>query len=202
MLKSLIRLLFLCLFISACVQKTDSSLSLDPTNFPSLDFQIEGGKTATNKREVKITYTSSREDVSEISINQGAICSGTDWTEAAQNTNFNLSGDDGEKQISMMVKTQYGFKSPCVTKSIIYDSTGPRILSVSGPADKNYTPGDVIEFEASLSEVGSVVGTPSLAFKFGQGARTAAYLSGSGTLKLKFKYTITADDESETGIEV
>ena len=184
------------------MQKTDSSFSLDPTNFPSLDFLIDGGKTATNKRDVKITYSSSRDDVSEISISQGASCNENVWAEATVHPAFTLTGDDGVKQISMMVKTPYGFKSPCITKKISLDTIGPKILAVSGPTDKNYAVGETIEFEANLSEVGTIVGIPKLAFKFGSSSRTADYLSGNGTSKFKFKYIINTDDEGEAGIEI
>jgi hypothetical protein len=75
------------------------------------------------------------------------------------------------------------YKSLCVTKSIIHDSTGPRVLSILGPAGKNYSKDELIEFKVSLSDVGTVVETPSLAFNFGSKDRTAAYFSGGGNLQ-------------------
>jgi hypothetical protein len=197
-----IRLTFLSFLLSSCVLKTDSSLSVNPVNFPTLEFQINGGTAVTNNRLVHISYKSSREDVSEVSINQGTSCSEAGWTEATQSPSVTLNGGDGEKQISMIVKTPFGFKSPCITKAIVFDATGPRILSVSGPEDKNYSPGEVIEFEATFSEVATVVGTPAFKFMFGSGHRSANYLSGSGTSKLKFRYVTMSEDEGEAGIEV
>ena len=156
-------------------------MSFGAENFPDLIMTISDGAEKTNKQQVSIKYTSQRTDITEVSLTDGSTCSGDNWTRASKNLLKNLSSGDGEKKISMQVKTQYGFKSQCVTKSIILDTTGPVILSVSGPQDKNYANGESIEFEVTLSEAGSVVGTPSLVFNFGTDTRKAIYVSGGGS---------------------
>ena len=50
---------------------------------------------------------------------------------------------------------------------------GPKVVSGTGTADQSYSAGDLIEFETSLFEVGTVVVSPSLEFNFGTSNRSA-----------------------------
>lgn len=210
MLALLIRLILLCLLLSGCVQKTDSSLSIDPSNYPTFDFQINDGASTTNNRLVKLKYTSSRDDVSAITITQGPECIDSAWLSTTENLSFNLTGNDGEISISAKVKTPYGFQSNCVTKKINLDTTGPKAVSISGPkifgiatsGSQNLVVGDALEFNVSFNENAIVVGTPSLSLNVGGITRQAKYSSGSGSKDLIFKYEISLEDQDFDGLSL
>lgn len=77
--------------------------------------------------------------------------------------------------------------------AIVIDTTAPTIANItSSKADGNYTAGEVIEIDVTLSEN---VTTTNMILNLNSGG-TASYLSGSGTLALKFEYTVGASDNS------
>ncbi len=115
----------LCFLLSACVQKTDSSLVFSPDNFPDLAIKVNEGVDYVNDPDIQVTFTSSRSDIEFVSLVLGSSCAETDWTPAQEVISFLLTGEDGEKPISMKVKTQYGFMSKCVTKKLILDRAAP-----------------------------------------------------------------------------
>jgi hypothetical protein len=90
--------------------------------------------------------------------------------------------------------------------SVTIDTTVPTILSVTGPAPKKYLFGEVLEFEATFSEVVTVeAGTrdrdrPSIGVRIGDAVVQAVYQSGSGTTKLKFRTTVAAGQLDTDGI--
>ena len=85
----------------------------------------------------------------------------------------------------------------------------PRVTGVSiTPAGRDcfYSPGEPVDVTLTFSEAVTVDrtgGIPALELKLGTtDARSAAYLSGSGTTKLVFRYTITDDDGKNTSMFV
>jgi hypothetical protein len=124
-------LLLLFFPLSACVQKTDSSLTFSPDNFPDLRIKVNEGVDYVKDPNIQVTFTSSRDDIKFISLVLGEACVEDQWIPAEEITSFNLAGDDGEKPISMMVKTQYAFKSKCATKKLILDRAVPLFTDTS-----------------------------------------------------------------------
>lgn len=202
MFKSLLPLLWLIFTLSACVQKTSSSLFINPSNFPSLDFKINGGTSITNNPQVTINYSSSRSDLGGISIIQGPTCSETTWLPATAEVPLTLDNGDGEKMISMMVKSQYDFPSPCITKKIILDTKGPQILSVNHTTERNYYFGEYLELKVVFNEPATVVGSPRLALNIGGVTRYAEYVNGSGTTEHTYKYLVAFEDEDTDGLSL
>ena len=87
----------------------------------------------------------------------------------------------------------------------------PRVAGVSitqAGRDCFYSPGEPVDVTLTFSEAVTVTvdrtgGIPALELKLGTtDARSAAYLSGSGTTKLVFRYTITNDDGTNTSMFV
>lgn len=80
-----------------------------------------------------------------------------------------------------------------------YDNISPTVSSVSSSnADRTYGPGSVISITLNMSEVVNVNttgGSPTLTMNTTP-ARTATYVSGSGTNQLQFSYTSQLGDSS------
>lgn len=93
-----------------------------------------------------------------------------------------------------------------VTATIVdEDAVAPTVTSVSVPANGTYVAGQNLDFTVNLSEnvtVNSGGGTPLLSLTVGSTTRQAAYLSGSGTSALLFRYTVQAGDADSNGIAV
>lgn len=80
-----------------------------------------------------------------------------------------------------------------------YDNVSPTVSSVtSATVDRTYGPGSVISITLNMSEVVTVDttgGSPTLTLNTSP-ARTATYVSGSGTNQLSFTYTVQLGDSS------
>lgn len=91
-----------------------------------------------------------------------------------------------------------------VTATIVdEDAVAPTVTSVSVPANGTYVAGQNLDFTVNLSEnvtVNTGGGTPLLSLTVGSTTRQAAYLSGSGTSALLFRYTVQAGDADSNGI--
>jgi sugar lactone lactonase YvrE len=72
------------------------------------------------------------------------------------------------------------------------------ILSAAGPTNGTYTTGGTLGFAVTYDQAVTVTGTPQISVNIG-GARTANYVSGSGTTTLTFQYTVTASDNANAG---
>jgi hypothetical protein len=192
----------LFLGLSACVQKTDSSLVFSPDNFPNLAIKVNEGVDYVNDPNIQVTFTSSRSDIEFVSLVLGSSCSETDWTPAQEVISFLLTGDDGEKPISMKVKTQYGFLSKCVTKNLVLDRQPPVVSSINAPASGSYRASQVLNFEVIYSEATKVSGLPGISIVIGGTTKYAVYSSGSGTNKLNFQYTVSESDNDTDGIAI
>ncbi len=87
------------------------------------------------------------------------------------------------------------------------DGVGPTVagLALSGSgrgAGGAFLAGDRIEAVVEFTEPVTVTGTPRLALVVGEDTRRAAYVSGSGTDSLRFRYAVVRGDEAPAGIEV
>ncbi len=78
-------------------------------------------------------------------------------------------------------------------------------MSVNVPANTIYTTGQNLDFTANFNEniiVNTTSGTPQIAVTIGSVERQAAYISGSGTSALLFRYTVATGDLDTDGIAV
>lgn len=80
------------------------------------------------------------------------------------------------------------------------DVTG--ITSVTGPAAGTYKAGQSLSFTVTYSAAVTVAGLPQLPLIVGANARSASYVSGSGSSVLVFTYPVVADDNDLDGVAV
>jgi len=79
----------------------------------------------------------------------------------------------------------------------------PAVSSVSVPANATYGVGQNLSFTVNFNQAVTVVttgGTPTIALTVGSTARTASYVSGSGSAALVFRYTVLAGDLDTDGV--
>jgi hypothetical protein len=88
------------------------------------------------------------------------------------------------------------------TASVLVDTTLPGVTSVGVPGAANYVTGQNLDFTVNWNETVIVTGTPLVPLTVGAVARNAAYVSGSGTATLLFRYTVVAGDNDQDGIAV
>ena len=99
----------------------------------------------------------------------------------------------------------YGLSPVFVVKEAQTTASALSIISTPAIGD-TYRLGEVIEFEVTYSEAVDVRGTPQLALVMRDGSGNAAsefaarYVSGTGTTKLVFAYTVAAGDRAAGGI--
>ena len=82
------------------------------------------------------------------------------------------------------------------------DSLRPSILAVVAPRAAVYRPGAVLVFTVRFSEAVTVVGRPRLAFMVGRVLQRAEYVSGSGTDRLLFRWTVPPGLSAPAGIRL
>ena len=91
------------------------------------------------------------------------------------------------------------------TNTFTEDTTLPTISSVTSPSNGTYLSGQNLDFTVNFNEEVAVVttgGTPYLTLTIGGNTVHAAYISGSGTVNLIFRYTTVAGDLDGNGISV
>lgn len=132
---------------------------------------------------------------------------GANWTEISGATykDYVIGSDDLGKQIR--VKAKIGDNT--LTSNIAAVEPPdllPTITSVSVPSHGTYTTGQNLDFTVHFDEVvtlDTTGGTPYVALTFSTGGTThAAYVSGSGTSSLVFRYTVQAGENDADGITV
>ena len=107
--------------------------------------------------------------------------------------------NEGTYNFYVITHTIAGTPSPtCSTPGLqyVYDKTAPAVTKVSADGDGPFNVGDIINFTVEFSENVIVAGTPALELNTGRSGASVNYLSGSGSNKLVFKYTIIAGDNS------
>lgn len=82
------------------------------------------------------------------------------------------------------------------------DTVPPRVLAVVAPRAGSYRPGVVLAFTVRFSEAVNVAGRPRLAFMVGRVVQRAEYLSGSGTDRLTFRWTVPPGLSAPAGIRL
>jgi hypothetical protein len=80
------------------------------------------------------------------------------------------------------------------------DALIPRALTIIGPAARVYGTGSVLEFSLVWNRAVSVTGTPRLDVTIGTEHRQAAYVSGSGTTRLRFRLTVQAGESGRVAM--
>ncbi|WP_159946465.1 LamG-like jellyroll fold domain-containing protein [Polaribacter septentrionalilitoris] len=91
------------------------------------------------------------------------------------------------------------------TTFVLVDAVAPNITSVSVPANATYLAGQNLDFTVNFNENITVVttgGTPQVSLTIGATTRQAAYVSGSGSGSLVFKYTLQINELDTDGIVV
>ncbi|MDP4092738.1 MAG: S-layer homology domain-containing protein [Bacillota bacterium] len=89
--------------------------------------------------------------------------------------------------------------------AVLVDNTSPTVGSVAVPSNATYTVGQDLNFTVNYDEnvnVNTAGGTPYIELTLSTGKVNAAYVSGSGTTALLFRYTVSAGNEDTDGIAV
>jgi hypothetical protein len=125
---------------------------------------------------------------------------------------YTLSAADVGSQLQVRVSyTDARGAAESVTSSptaTVLDTTAPAITAVSfnpGVPSGNggvYVQSDVIEWTVSFDEAVSVSGQPRLAVQVGGVTAYAAYVSGSGSSQLMFRYTVVSGQSDANGVSV
>jgi hypothetical protein len=92
--------------------------------------------------------------------------------------------------------------SPPVGPPPVVDTVRPTILAVLAPPAGLYRPGALLTFTVRLSEPVAVTGSPRLAFAVGRVVQRAEYLSGGGTDRLVFRWTVPPGLWAPSGIRL
>lgn len=91
------------------------------------------------------------------------------------------------------------FSAPGTTL-VKVDAVVPTITSITPPSNATYLIGQQMNFTVIFSDVVTVTGAPTLDFVAGAATVNAAYISGSGTNTLLFRYIPTSGDTDVDGI--
>ena len=89
------------------------------------------------------------------------------------------------------------------TASVLVDAVSPAVSSVSVPSNGTYITSQNLDFTVNFSENVSVNtggGTPYIGLTIGSANVNAAYLSGSGTSALVFRYTVASGSADTDGV--
>jgi hypothetical protein len=86
--------------------------------------------------------------------------------------------------------------------TILVDTAAPTITSITSPTTGFYILDQNMVFTVNFSEKVNSTGTPRLSLNIGGSTKFAAYVSGSGTTALQFRYTVTDTDSDQDGIVI
>jgi cyclophilin family peptidyl-prolyl cis-trans isomerase len=90
--------------------------------------------------------------------------------------------------------------TPPGTSGVKVDGIVPVASSVTGPAAKTYRAGQPLVFKVNYSRAVYVSGTPQLMVSIGTSVKPAAYIGGTGTTTLSFRYVVAPGDLSVQGV--
>lgn len=148
----------------------------------------------------------------------GTALSGSDYTAASGTLTFahgvttqtfsvSVADDalvEGSEALNLALSNPTGGASlgatSTATLTIADNDTAPAISSVTGPSAASYRAGQDLDFTVNYGVAVTVMGTPSLSLTVGAAPRSAAFVSGSGTTALLFRYTVAAGDTDTDGI--
>jgi hypothetical protein len=94
------------------------------------------------------------------------------------------------------------FTAPTTT-AVLVDGVAPTISNFLPPTNGTYKAGQNLDYTINFSEAVNIVvtgGTPYLTLTVGNSTVHAAYLSGSGTTALVFRYTVVSGDADADGV--
>ncbi|UOF02448.1 Calx-beta domain-containing protein [Bdellovibrio reynosensis] len=181
---------------------TDSTVTYDitaPVNAASLAWQQT---TPTNTTSLVAQWTkSTSSDLAsqKVRFYTGAACNtytGTENSASSSATTSNFTGTNGNTYTYQVISTDTAGNSvtSACSSALVIDTTVPTVTNVtSNKTDGAYTVGEVIDVRITFSENVTVTGTPVIALNTTP-ARSASYVSGSGTSTLVFNYTVVATD--------
>ena len=86
------------------------------------------------------------------------------------------------------------------TTTVISSAVAPTVNSVSVPSNATYTAGQNLDFTVNFNENINVTGTPLLNLTIGSVTKQAAFIGGSGSASLLFRYTVQNGDNDNNGI--
>lgn len=104
---------------------------------------------------------------------------------------------DGTYPVTIKVTDKAGNVSAVSpTLNVTVNTVGPSASAfpTTGPVAKSYKAGEVLSFSVKFTSPVTVTGVPTLPLVIGTTSRPAAYVSGSGTDTLVFRYTVIAGD--------
>ena len=109
-----------------------------------------------------------------------------------------LQDGDGNNLLTSLASV-----APNNLESVFVDTTAPSIAvdGISVP-DGNYVTGANLDVDITFSETVNVVGAPTIMIDVGGTDQTAAYVSGSGSATLTFRYVVQTGDSDQDGIGV
>ena len=90
--------------------------------------------------------------------------------------------------------------TPPGTPGVKVDGIVPVASSVTAPAAKTYRVGQPLVFKVNYSRAVYVGGTPQLMVSIGTSVKPAAYIGGTGTTTLSFRYVVAPGDLSAQGV--
>ncbi|MEX0619687.1 MAG: Ig-like domain-containing protein [Pseudohongiellaceae bacterium] len=150
------------------------------------------------------TLSSVTVDFSQFGGGAAVVASNTADTWTATYTIVAGALDDTNLNISLTAIDNAGNVTTAAdTANATVDTRAPSVDSVSLPANATYIAGQNLEFTVNYSETVTVNtggGTPRLELTIGAATRHAAYVSGSDSGALLFRYTVQAGDNDAGGI--
>ncbi len=162
-------------------------LTLNTSPSPTVVDYTSGTGTNTLTFDYAIASGDSDADLNYSATNALAFNSGTIQDAAGNTATLTLPGLAAAGSLG-------------TNKNIVIDAIAPTITNVTATnADGSYGAGSNIDITVQFSEVVNVVtagGTPYITLNPSPTTRTAAYLSGTGTNTLTFRYTVVAGDTS------
>lgn len=157
---------------------------------PTIEVKLGNGQTAL---ATYVSQTGSRTLLFRMTVTSGQI----DTDGITLGTSINLNGAVLRDSVRNNADTT--LKGVGDTSQVLVDAVAPTVTDVTLPAAGNYAAGGVLRFEVAVSENVNVVtstGTPRLVLDVGGVTRYATYVSGSGSARLVFEYTVVSGDNA------
>ena len=140
---------------------------------------------------------------------QFSLNNGASWGTATTITNratFTFTGAlaQGPNAVKVRHLDVAGNASDEYSTTVTLDNTVATVRGVTIPSATGgtYKVGDTVDVTVEFSEAVRVTGTPRLGLLVGSNTRQAAYLSGTDSNTLTFRYTIAAGDSDTNGISI
>jgi len=162
---------------------------------PTLEVNLGNGQTAL---ATYVGQTGNRTLLFRMTVTSGQV----DSDGVTLGTSINLNGAVLRDSVGNNADTT--LKGVGDSSQVLVDGVAPTVTAVNLPAAGNYTVGGVLRFDVAVSEnvnVDTSTGTPRLLIDVGGVTRYATYVSGSGSARLVFEYTVVAGDNAN-GIAV